>query len=83
VYIWQGRNDDLIPFAQSLQLARDWCAKGADVQFKEYDIPVVFPGFAIGHALPAVVGLPEAQGWLYQRLEGAPATDGCGALPKS
>jgi pimeloyl-ACP methyl ester carboxylesterase len=83
VYIWQGRNDDLIPFAQSLQLARDWCAKGADVQFKEYDIPVVFPGFAIGHALPAVVGLPEAQGWLYQRLGGAPATDGCGALPKS
>ncbi len=83
VYIWQGRNDDLIPFAQSLQLAKDWCDKHASVQFKEYDIPAVFPGFAVGHALPAVLGLPEAQGWLYQRFVGAPATSSCGSLPSA
>ncbi len=82
VYIWQGRNDDLVPFGQSLQLAKDWCGKGATVQFKEYDFPVVFPGYAIGHGLPAVLGLPEAQGWLYQRFAGAtPAPSNCGSLP--
>jgi len=66
-----------------LQLAKDWCGKaGHDpVQFKKYDFPAVFPGVGIGHVLPAVLGLPEAQGWLYQRLIGVPATDGCGALP--
>ncbi len=84
VYIWQGRNDDLVPFEQSLQLAKDWCAKDhhAPVQFKEYNFPVVFPGFAIGHALPAVLGLPEAQGWLYQRFASdAPAPNNCSTLP--
>jgi len=83
VYIWQGRNDDVVPFGQSLQLAKDWCGKTghAPVQFKEYNFPAVFPGVGIGHVLPAVLGLPEAQGWLYQRLIGVPATDGCGALP--
>ena len=82
VYIWQGRNDDLVPFGQSLQLAKDWCGKGATVQFKEYDFTVVFPGYAIGHGLPDVLGLPEAQGWLYQRFAGAtPAPSNCGSLP--
>ena len=81
VYLWQGRNDDLVPFAQSLQLARDWCAQGATVQFKEYDFPVTFPGSAVGHALPAVLGLPAAQGWLYQRFVDAPAPSNCHALP--
>ena len=84
VYIWQGRNDDLVPFEQSLQLAKDWCAKDnhAPVQFQEYDFPPVFPGFAIGHALPAVLGLPAAQGWLYQRFASSdPAPSNCSTLP--
>ena len=83
VYIWQNRNDDLIPFGQSLQLAKDWCAKNTNVQFKEVNFPAVFPGYAIGHALPAVLGLPGAQAWLYQRLAGVPAVSGCSALPSA
>jgi len=31
--------------------------------------------------LPALVGLPAAQAWLYQRYLGVPATNGCAALP--
>ncbi|GAB2909483.1 lipase family protein [Rhodococcus aerolatus] len=81
VYIWQGRNDDVVPYAQSRQLAADWCGKGADVTFRRYDIAPTFPGYGFGHALPAIVGLPEAQAWLYQRYLGTPATDGCAALP--
>lgn len=81
VYIWQGRNDDVVPYAQSRQLATDWCGQKASVTYRRYDIAPSFPGYGFGHALPALAGLPEAQAWLYQRYLGAPATDGCASLP--
>lgn len=89
VYIWQGRNDDAVPFAQSLQLAKDWCAQGATVKFKEYGFPAILPGAGIGHVLPFALGLFEAQGWLYERFAVAaaggttPAPNSCGALPSA
>lgn len=81
VYIWQGRNDDVVSYAQSRRLATDWCGQGANVTYRRYDIATTFPGYGFGHVLPAVVGLPEAQAWLYQRYLGDPATDGCATLP--
>jgi len=35
----QSAADPLVLIAQTLQLAKDWRAKGATVQFQEYDFP--------------------------------------------
>ncbi|WP_241249693.1 lipase family protein [Rhodococcus sp. X156] len=74
VYLFQGANDDVIPAPQARQLATDWCALGATVQYNELAIPPVFPGTGIGHVLPAVLGAGDALRWLYERVtEATPA----------
>lgn len=91
VYIWQGVNDDVIPYAQSRQLAADWCGKGATVEFNRLDLPAIFPKAAIGHLLPAVFGASGALGWLNDRFLKSTAGDpvssaapsNCGTLPSA
>jgi Secretory lipase len=91
VYIWQGLNDDVIPFAQSRQLAVDWCGKGSTVQFNELPIPAAVPKSSVGHVLPMMLGGGDAMAWLYQRFANAtpaaPAASGapsnCGSLPSA
>lgn len=87
VYIFNGTNDDVVPIGQVRQLAKDWCAMpGTRVQLQEIALPSVFPGVGIGHALPFVLGAPDAQRWLYDRFVAAatsstvPAPSTCGTL---
>ena len=44
VLIQHGRSDDIVPFGQGQQLARDWCGKGATVQFSVNELPPIIPG---------------------------------------
>ncbi|MGZ6789235.1 MAG: lipase family protein, partial [Mycobacteriaceae bacterium] len=91
VYIWQGLNDDVVPFAQSRQLAVDWCGKGSTVQFNELPIPAAIPKSSVGHVLPMALGGGDAMAWLNQRFANAtpaaPAASGapsnCGSLPSA
>lgn len=75
-----GTSDNLVPHAQSRQLAVDWCGKGADVTYK----PVVLPDVGralINHFAPLLTDQDEAISWLTDRLTGEPATSNCAGLP--
>ncbi|MEJ8281878.1 lipase family protein [Pseudonocardia spirodelae] len=62
--------DDIVPFEQGRELARRWCAQGADVEFR--------PGVAPTH----VGGYPEGQAralpFLEARFAGLPTASTCG-----
>ncbi|MDJ0392450.1 alpha/beta fold hydrolase [Rhodococcus sp. G-MC3] len=78
VLVASGGSDDVIPIGQVRQLVRDWCDKGADVEYQETRwIPPVFPSLAIGHLLPFLPITAEAIGWVNDRLSGAPVANSC------
>ncbi len=82
VLIAAGTNDDILPFPQARQLAVDWCARGASVQFEPTTwLPPLFPSLGIGHLLEYLPATFAAHDWLTQRLAGAPAPSNCSALP--
>ncbi|WP_216207237.1 lipase family protein [Amycolatopsis aidingensis] len=65
--------DDIVPYGQGKQMAKDWCAQGATVQFKDLPAP---PAFAHVGGVPAAMS--NSANWLADRLSGEPATDNCG-----
>jgi predicted esterase len=77
VLIQHGRSDDIVPFGQGQQLARDWCGKGATVQFSVNELPPIIPGMAINHATPYLVGTPESVGYMIDRFNNVPAPSNC------
>lgn len=70
VLVSQSKLDDVIAYEQSEQLAQQWCASGADVQFA--------PNLGPTHLGGAVAGFPRAFQWLDERLAGEPSTPNCG-----
>lgn len=52
-----GINDDVISYNQVEQLYRDWRAQGADVALVTNQIPPIFPGLVVNHALPMLTTL--------------------------
>ncbi|WP_116046156.1 lipase family protein [Amycolatopsis palatopharyngis] len=62
--------DDIVPYAQGRQMAREWCAQGATVQFSTSLVP--------SHIGGAIRAYPEALAWLEGRFAGKPAPDNCG-----
>ncbi|MEV0542222.1 lipase family protein [Nocardia salmonicida] len=82
VLIAGGTNDDVLTYPQVRQLAVDWCAQGATVQFEPTAwLPPLFPSTAIGHLLEFLPATVAAHDWLTQRLAGIPAPSNCAALP--
>lgn len=71
-------NDDVVPAAQSQQLGRDWCEKGADVQMVIDPMPPIAPGMVINHGVPMITGLPGTVQYLADRINGVPAPVNCG-----
>ncbi len=70
LYIYQGFNDELIPFGQVENLVRTYCDGGATVDFH------VYPGQE--HLSTAVSGAPDAVAYLSARLTGAAPISTCG-----
>ena len=71
-------NDDVVPGPQSLQLGRDWCAKGATVQMDVDHTPPVAQGWVLNHGAPMLTGLPATLQYLGDRIDGRPAPSNCG-----
>lgn len=69
VRISHSRLDDAIPFDNGKNLAADWCAKGATVDFK--------PNLGPTHIGGAVAGFPGTFLWLEQRFAGKEAPSTC------
>ncbi|WP_026360219.1 lipase family protein [Amycolatopsis nigrescens] len=66
--------DDIVPYGQGKQMAKDWCGKGANVEFK--DLISFSPVFS--HAIAAPIASGNAANWLADRFAGKPATSNCG-----
>ena len=56
------------PKAGAIQLQADWCALGADVDYRQV---------AGEHVIAAFTGVPGFLDWLEQRFEGVPMANGC------
>lgn len=68
--------DDVVPYNQARQMARDWCARGATVQWG--DIWNFVPLFT--HLFSAGTASTNAANWLQQRFAGQAPTNNCGLI---
>lgn len=76
--ILSNRFDPLVPWTAANQLGRDWCSRGADVQFFTNEQPPFLNKLVINHALPMLVDGERAMQWIADRFNGAPTTPNCG-----
>ena len=72
VLVTHSRLDDTIPFQVGKQLATDWCARGANVQFSANLTPLHVGGMLNNAA--------ETYGFLEARLLGLPVLSSCWRL---
>lgn len=77
VRVATGVADDVVPHAQSKQLALDWCGKGANVTYAPIPGLSLGPKSLLNHANPMLADQLTARDWVVQRLSGAPATGNC------
>lgn len=77
VLVQSGVHDDVVPYGQAAQLARDWCARGATIQFSENPLPALGTGLGVNHAAPIVLGLPEGSQFMLDRFNGVPTAGNC------
>lgn len=78
VLINSNRYDPLVPWTAANQLGRDWCAQGADVEFRTNEEPPFLNKMVINHALPMLVDGEPAMQWIAARFNGEPTTPNCG-----
>lgn len=75
-----NRYDPLVPFAPVVQLGRDWCGKGSDIELRVNEGPPIFNKLVINHALPMAVDGEPALQWIADRFNGVPTTPNCGGF---
>ncbi|MDX3453941.1 alpha/beta fold hydrolase [Streptomyces sp. ME02-8801-2C] len=80
IRIATGISDNLVPHGQARQLAKDWCAKGANVTYRPVILPNVISPL-LNHFTPLLTDQGNAVNWLTDRLSGKPAKSNCGTLP--
>ena len=75
-------NDDLIPFAQAAQMARDYCAQGGQVELRSTLVPPVLPDIkpGVNHALPLFTDMPQGLRYLTDRFNGLAPGNDCGTF---
>lgn len=78
VFIDINRFDPLVPWIGAHQLALDWCAQGADVEFWTNEEPPFLNKIAVNHALTYFVDGEHALQWIADRFNGLPTTPNCG-----
>ena len=78
VLINSNRFDPLVPWTAANQLGRDWCALGADVEFRTNEEPPFLNKLVVNHALPMLVDGESAMQWIADRFNGVPTAPNCG-----
>jgi pimeloyl-ACP methyl ester carboxylesterase len=81
VRITSGTLDDIVTHSQVKQLATDWCALGANVQYVPVKQLIGSGGSALNHLGPSITDGGAAQQWLANRLAGIPNQSNCSAIP--
>jgi hypothetical protein len=67
-----GPGDGVMIAGDVRSLAREYCSRGVQVQYKEYE--------HLSHVPSAAVWLPEADAWLAERFAGLPAPQNCSSI---
>lgn len=80
IMVSTGGNDDSVPTPQVIQLARDYCAAGAETTLLNENIRELTPGTksAVNHAVSALTQAPVSLQWVQDRFNGVPAGTNCG-----
>ena len=78
VLINNNRYDPLVPWTGANQLGRDWCAQGADVEFRTNEQPPFLNKAMVNHGLPMLVDGEPAMQWIADRFNGLPTAPNCG-----
>jgi hypothetical protein len=73
-----NRYDPLVPWTGANQLGRDWCAKGADVEFRTNEEPPFLNKTSINHLLAWAVDGESAIQWITDRFNAVPTAPNCG-----
>ena len=73
-----NRFDPLVPWAAARQLAIDWCAQGADVEFWTNDQPPFLNKLIVNHGLTYLVDGERGMQWIADRFNGLSTTPNCG-----
>ncbi|WP_020108084.1 lipase family protein [Nocardia sp. 348MFTsu5.1] len=72
ILIVASNSDDVVPWSSSREVAREWCGRGATVQFTTFPLPQILPGTAASHGIPEFFGIPTALGWMIDRFTQVP-----------
>ncbi len=78
VLINANRYDPLVPWAPAMQMGRDWCAQGADVEARTNEQPPFLNKAMVNHGLPMLVDGEPAMQWIADRFKGVPTAPNCG-----
>ncbi len=73
-----NRYDPLVPWTRPISLGRDWCDKGADIEFRTNEEPPFLNKLVINHALPMLVDGEPSMQWIAARFNGEPTSPNCG-----
>jgi hypothetical protein len=78
VLINSNRYDPLVPHGPVVRLGHDWCAQGADIDFRTNEEPPFLNKLIINHGLPMLVDGEPAMQWIAARFNGEPTAPNCG-----
>lgn len=81
VQIDSNRFDPIFPWAGARQLAADWCAQGADVQFWTNDQPPFLNKTGANTMMTLYVEGERGLQWITDRFNKLPTTPNCQQLP--
>lgn len=76
-----NRFDPLFPWVGARQLAADWCAQGADVEFWTNEQPPFLNKTGANSMMTYFVDGERGLQWIADRFNGQPTTPNCQALP--
>jgi triacylglycerol lipase len=76
-----NRWDPLFPWVGARQLAADWCAQGADVEFWTNDQPPFLNKTGTNSMMTYFVEGERGMHWIADRFNGLPTTPNCQNLP--
>lgn len=78
VFVDHNRFDPLVPYVPSRQMALDWCAQGADVEFWTNEQPPLLNKLVVNHGMAYFVDGERGMQWIADRFRGMPTTPNCG-----
>lgn len=80
VQVLTGTLDDIVDHGQAKQLARDWCALGANVYYAPVRQYINTGGSSLNHLGPMLTSMSATQAWLIANLKGYKTPTNCGSL---